>query len=1070
MIPPAARAVLDALPHNVTVVDGDLRLGYANPAFWNAAGIAPETCPPGSPVIELVRILAYRGLYGPGDPEAQVASVMAVDRSRLLRRRVRAADGSHVTDIVSFPLPGGGYATCGVDVTAQAEAEATTEARLRMLEGVLGRARSGLALFDGEMRLNYWNGAYALLLGLPGRIRAGMTPREILLLQQARGEFDGSVTTAIADRMERDRHRAAVGLRERPSGDVLRFHNQPAPDGGLQVEVDDITALQRAEDEARRRATVLDGVLSTLPHGVCVYGPDRRVAMFNAAYVRLMDGTGVTLGERLDDIVRRRVEQGEYDDAMAARVLARMSPGAGQAGVLRRVRRNGTVIENSIARLPDGGFISVFTDVTAVHRAEAAARQRAELLDGVLAALPHGVCVYGPDRRVAMFNEAYTQVMDGAPVSVGDHVEEIANRRVAQGEFSQAYRDVSLSRRAAPDLHRDEAVRRRPNGKVISVRAAALPDGGHISVVTDVTALHQAEDAARERAAMLDAVMEALPVGVVVYGADERARTTNPAYRTIMGEGAVRVGESLRELAVRRISTGEQTPEMSSALLSRHLGPQERAGEPIRRLRPDGTAIVTRAGRLPDGGHIAVITDITALHRAEEELRARAEVLEASFAAMRHGFAVFGPDRRLTVANERTADLTGLPADLLVPGRSFEELVERQLAGGVLTAEEAAAVLALDRSRPHRYLRQRDDGRVMEILSDPRPDGGFVVTYSDVTALHRAEEELRHRAAMLEASFAAMRHGISIFGPRPPPAGREPPHLRAHRHPARPLHARPPVRRFAGRAGEGRHHHRRAGAGRRRQRSQPAACRPPRPGRWARRGGDVGPDRRWRLRHHLHRRHRPAPRRGRTAPACRDAGGDARHHPPGHHPVWPGPPGAGEQRQDRRAHRDAAGRAGARPADGRHDRRAGAARPDPARPGGRDEGARPPPAAPLRAPPPRRPRARHRLGADAGWRLRHHLQRRHRGAEHPRRAGARPRPGRGRVGGEVALPRHHEPRAAHAAQRGDRLLRGDRPRRRPRADRAVRRHDQRGRTAPAAAGGRHPGRGAQPDRRAAHRG
>jgi hypothetical protein len=39
-------------------------------------------------------------------------------------------------------------------------------------------------------------------------------------------------------------------------------------------------------------------------------------------------------------------------------------------------------------------------------------------------------------------------------------------------------------------------------------------------------------------------------------------------------------------------------------------------GNEIRRLRPDGTAIVSRAGRLPDGGHVAVITDVTALHQA----------------------------------------------------------------------------------------------------------------------------------------------------------------------------------------------------------------------------------------------------------------------------------------------------------------------------------------------------------------------------------------------------------------------------------------------------------------------
>ena len=762
-----ARLALETLPLAVSVFDADGRLLYANPAFWRGANLPEGACAPGTPLRDVARLLAYRGIYGPGDPEAQIAAVMAVDRSRPSRRQIGAINGARAFEALSAPLPGGGFVTVTHEITALFRAREEQAARARLLESTLARLGSGVARFDKGMQAAFFNPAYEALHGLPGgSLRPGMTHRDIIAALEERGEY---ASTEEAERivalMEGDRAGPSRRTRQRPSGEVLRFDTQPAPDGGFIVEVADITALKRAEDEANRRAALLDGVLEAMPHGVCIYDADLRVQRFNAAYAQLMDGTGVTVGERLQDVVARRIAQGEYDAATAAQVLARYAPDMRAQPPMRRVRPNGHVIENSMARLPDGGIVTVFTDVTALHQAEAAERRRAALLEGVVGALPHGVCVYGPDRRVAMFNDAYARIMDGAPVAIGDHAEEVAARRVAQGEFPADYAAEASRRRLRDGDWTDEAVRRRPNGKVIAVRAAPLPDGGHISVVTDVTAVHHAEAEARSRAELLDAVIHAMPVGVCVYGADRRARITNAAYRDIFGDAAVRLGESIEELGQRRIAMGEQSAEMGATLLSRHLGPPDQAGRPIHRVRPNGTAIVTRAGRLPDGGHIAVISDVTALHRAEEELRRRAALLEASFAAVRHGIAIYGPDRRLLARNDRVAELTGVGLEHYTVGRAFEELVDGQVAAGILTFDQGEFAKRLDRGRPHRDSRLRPDGRIVEILNDPTPDGGFVITFTDITALRRAEAELRHRAAILEASFTAMRHGIALWGP-----------------------------------------------------------------------------------------------------------------------------------------------------------------------------------------------------------------------------------------------------------------------------------------------------------------
>src|SRR5208337_2628912 len=57
--------------------------------------------------------------------------------------------------------------------------------------------------------------------------------------------------------------------------------------------------------------------------------------------------------------------------------------------------------------------------------------------------IPHGISVYGADRRVSMFNRAYTEVMAGAPLQLGDHLEEVIRRRAEQ-EISRRAAEMSV--------------------------------------------------------------------------------------------------------------------------------------------------------------------------------------------------------------------------------------------------------------------------------------------------------------------------------------------------------------------------------------------------------------------------------------------------------------------------------------------------------------------------------------------------------------------------------------------------------------------------------------------------
>jgi PAS domain-containing protein len=338
--------VLDSLPHAISAIDAEGRFAFANAAFWRMLDVPRAACPLGSPVRVLVQRLAYRGLYGPGDPQAQVEAVLAIDRSRPTRRLVTRPDGSRSVEILSVPLPEGGYVNIGHDVTALVHAREEQAARARLLESTLAELNSGLLRFDPAMRISFHNAAYEAMVGLPGgAVRPGMTHRELVQLLERHGQFSGNdEAEEVLEILERDRVTAATRERRRPSGKVLRFDVRPTSDGGCQVEVTDISALKRAEDEARRRAALLDGILAALPHGVCVYGPDRRVAMVNEAYRCIMHGSPLEVGEHIEDIAARRIAEGEFSADYAADVLAYPFGPNGRLGERVRHRRNGTAI------------------------------------------------------------------------------------------------------------------------------------------------------------------------------------------------------------------------------------------------------------------------------------------------------------------------------------------------------------------------------------------------------------------------------------------------------------------------------------------------------------------------------------------------------------------------------------------------------------------------------------------------------------------------------------------------------------------------------------------------------
>jgi len=496
-----APELLRQLPIGVAVFDASRHAVVVNPAYCESFGLQPDAFPPGTSLEEIIRVGAHRGLYGPGDPEEQVREQLRADFSRpswLLRRSF----AGRTYDVHSNPLPDGGHVVCTVEVTALLEARTDAEAMTTRLSGAISTMRVGIAVFGPDGRLRLFNMRYSDLLGLPhDRLSRGMTMAEIQDLARRLDEYasaDGQVF--LAQRRDIDRRVATTVRRVRPNGQVIELSTDPLADGGWTVSVTDVSALTRAEDESRRRAGMLQGLLEAIPHGICVYGPDRRVTMFNPAYKEVMSGAPLAVGDKLEEVIRRRAEAGEYGTDDAARHFhTEMSHDISRPQVRRRVRPNGMAIDVRTAPLPDGGHVSVVTDVSPLAAAERALALRVGEMEAMLANIQHGIILWSAERRLIALNRVAEELLGLRP-EPGEYYDDFIRRQHAHGVFGAGAAADALAVELISHNRHTPLRTSRPMGAdgMIEIRSEPTQDGGFVTTLTDMSETRRTEAVLRQ--------------------------------------------------------------------------------------------------------------------------------------------------------------------------------------------------------------------------------------------------------------------------------------------------------------------------------------------------------------------------------------------------------------------------------------------------------------------------------------------------------------------------------------------------------------------------------------------
>ena len=429
--------VLDNLPFGVFVLDKALDAVYWNSHVEQLFSLSDGFMHKGLSIKAIIRRLAEDGCYGPGSIDEQVETRFAKLSMFEAHSVELTRPGGGTLLVRGSPVMIGdtpsGFILLQEDITERKQDEQQARQRemeksLAVLRDAVSNINQGISMFDADLNLAVCNQLFMDLHDFPESLAKIGTPFSDFARNNAeRGEYGpGNIEEQVEARvLQASQLKPHQFERERPDGRVIEIVGKPLPDGGFISTYTDITERKRGEREMESLLKVLHNTISNLSQGVSLMDADLKVKVCNQRFLELLDlpeSLGIT-GTPLEAIFRYNAERGEYgpgdvEETVRTRVtLAKRF----EAHLFERERPDGRIIEINGKPLPDGGFITTYTDITERKRSEIALQEFNATLEQKITERTetlHQTLAY-----LGAAQDRLAQIVDGSPVAayVLDH-------------------------------------------------------------------------------------------------------------------------------------------------------------------------------------------------------------------------------------------------------------------------------------------------------------------------------------------------------------------------------------------------------------------------------------------------------------------------------------------------------------------------------------------------------------------------------------------------------------------------------------------------------------------------
>ena len=384
------------------------------------------------------------------------------------------------------------------------------------------------------------------------------------------------------------------------------------------------------------------------------------------------------------------------------------------------------------------------------------------LINAGLDALNVGFAIFNKNLKLVASNRAF-RTLRGYPITLtrpGTDIIELYRFNAERGDYgpgdaeAQAMSRMERVREGQPHQLEYELA----SGQIVNIRYAPIPGGGLVMSYSDITERKLAErDVARQQA-QLHVALDNMP-GALAYTDDNlnivfcnnRYMEMYPVPRELFDAGRP-YPDFLRYLAEHGYYGNGDVEVLIAGRIESLRHP---VGYPLEDVTPDGKVYEVNRRKIASGGTVTVITEITRLKRAEENLARKEAELHVALDNMPGALVYTDPDFNIVACNDRFLEMYPVPKELLEPGRPYSSflryLAEHGYYGdGNIDSLVAQRVKSLQNPTGIAFEDHTPDGHVYRVVRRRTSVGGTVTVMTDITELKQSEQELLEAKQRLE--------------------------------------------------------------------------------------------------------------------------------------------------------------------------------------------------------------------------------------------------------------------------------------------------------------------------------
>ena len=183
---------------------------------------------------------------------------------------------------------------------------------------------------------------------------------------------------------------------------------------GKDMQIGDVvTIVDEASQALRFNRSLLQSTIENITMGVSVVDQQMRLVAWNRRYIDMFEYPEglVCVGRPIEEIFRYNATKGEYGEGdVNEHVESRLNIlHEGKAHSYERHRMDGSVLEVKGNRMPNGGFVNTYMDITEHKRVQEALRESEQNIRNYTDNVPVLIAFLDTDRNFRFVNKAYAR-------------------------------------------------------------------------------------------------------------------------------------------------------------------------------------------------------------------------------------------------------------------------------------------------------------------------------------------------------------------------------------------------------------------------------------------------------------------------------------------------------------------------------------------------------------------------------------------------------------------------------------------------------------------------------------